>query len=509
MGHALLRWQWKNWKVPWGPAEAQKGGCKVQQKFVSEHTRIAVKRAPITAGRPRLPLWLATPSNSAAFRARLESQLIAFCSKALKARGGAIAAVHSADFLLKIETDFVNHEGELITDQPPIWALAVSGNDQAGAVPFRLNTIQCTPLAIEAEATVLRLSRRAHVPTRRSLPFGGEVTAGVFEHASVQDLAAIALDASRVPEEASALRVRIRKMGCARVLGDRLRVLGESIDVHPLVVEKDPLDGPPGPPPVGDDDVAWDKGVLPPPKKRAKGGGNSAGVRRGSTQSSTRPAALLQEAEQEVARAVFGDFDCLPEGDPVLDMLREAQAEVQDDDVPSGGEGDEPGSSSEEEGATSAPDPPRPRADESAPDASSSGASHAPAQEDQQPAEAMPEVTPGTCIEALRDVHTRAGVFAVLPGFAVSPNWVIVQTTQDKPIELAKVRTIVGNSFRADCKRHPGCKFHLSVWGKFEWADAAVTKWAIAGSTMTATEHTEAGIRAIKLFKAAVAGLNS
>ena len=116
-------------------------------------------------------------------------------------------------------------------------------------------------------------------------------------------------------------------------------------------------------------------------------------------------------------------------------------------------------------------------------------------------------VSPENCVKLLRRVNSRAEVLRQMPSFSVSPSWVVVKHDVCPPIELAKIRTISGLSFRADCKLHKDCKIVVTIRGCFAAAEACVIRWAISGvsnsgALRSRAEHEAARVEASNLWKA-------
>ena len=104
-------------------------------------------------------------------------------------------------------------------------------------------------------------------------------------------------------------------------------------------------------------------------------------------------------------------------------------------------------------------------------------------------------VTPANCISC--DARSCSELFELLPEFScISRTWQIIHTSQDGvKTPLGKVRPLSkdSDSLKADCWVHKGqsCKHSLRFDkdAKYTLIDAQLTKWLIAGTTMSYEEH--------------------
>ena len=102
-------------------------------------------------------------------------------------------------------------------------------------------------------------------------------------------------------------------------------------------------------------------------------------------------------------------------------------------------------------------------------------------------------VTPANCISC--DARSCDELLELLPEFScISSTWQIIHTSQDGvKTPLGKVRPLSkdSDSLKADCWVHRSqrCTHSLRFEGNYRLIDAQLTKWLIAGTTMSYEEH--------------------
>ena len=122
------------------------------QEFRDTHVRLATSTAKFVGRLPRAPRWKPTPEGAgqAEFCNLLERRLRTFLNMCLP---NGIAKVHSSNLMLKFDVFYTCDPGESdeasdgADDAAPDriathWFYAASGNDNAGAVPFRMNFVK-------------------------------------------------------------------------------------------------------------------------------------------------------------------------------------------------------------------------------------------------------------------------------------------------------------------------------------------------------------------------------
>jgi hypothetical protein len=131
-----------------------------------------------------------------------------------------------ADILFRCEVA-CEGGGQLLPPALHVWLAAPSGNDQAGAIPLRVNLTICHEVDCLGadDGQILQMSRLPLCITRRQLPFGGVVTTGMINHLTYWDLAAWILENGRATHET--LRVTLVKVSHSPFGGDRFHVHGE------------------------------------------------------------------------------------------------------------------------------------------------------------------------------------------------------------------------------------------------------------------------------------------
>lgn len=306
---------------------------------------------------------------------------------------------------------------------------------------------------------LLEIERRPMVATRRSLPFGGQVDVGMFVHASYSD--AIALCLQPGSEGARPHKLRFASLASELVSGDRYRVLGPKAEHAPCSVSASDLweqNEEPGAGASRQDpsELDWEAAALPKPKRRRQEG---AGAKQ-------KPA---NERRGEPMHSIADCFEDLLDGPGGAgDFL--AAMELLDN------------SCSEEEAQSEGEE--------------ASG---------EQMADAAPEdievpIAATNCIDRLWRCAHPDEVFAALPEFAFASGWTVIKRDGGANRLLGKIKCIQGSSLRADCRIHARCKLHLNISGHFAATDAAVVRWCIAGSALSAEEHNQAAAASVRLF---------
>jgi len=452
-----------------------------QKEWSRFHSTIATRRAAITATPQATPRWHSTPEGQGALRELCETRAKLFLQGCIKPL--TLSAVHVAKLVIRISTELADRSGDgsELVGTSHSWYHVASGSAQAGPVPFRMNFIKLVECDEEQgdddDDLLLVTARLPKVQTRRPLPFGGEVGVGMLQHNTYADAIAMALESGDPAHHAVA--VEFARFSNAWVLGDRFRIGRQDGATPPLRVSVDDLapdsNAAPSAEEKGEPDIDWEKQALPKqrrPRAPRPSGGHGGPV----------AAAICDEP-------VFG----WAVSEMVEDLLGEASMELRS----SVGELPEDGSASDQskDGGEGEGDSDHAGGDEEG---------------DAMPEEvARPalEVTPANCIETLQTAADTNEVFAALPAFGKSLGWDILRTDVVPPVPIAKIRCIVGRSFRADCKVHSGpgavCKYHLNISGQFARAEAAVVRWCTSGIAMTPREHAEACKRCTELFRGA------
>lgn len=164
----------------------------VHEEFIQTHSSIGMNKVPIKAKLAPPPRFTATPPHMPLFRQVLEEALRKVCSASCSLRGPSSA--HSSKLLLQFEakyatTDFVDGgDFDLFGNEVLVktfWATVLSGNAQAGPVPFRMNFAWCHEVLEASGRLMLRLTRRPHCVTKHDLPFGDKVIVGALAHAGL------------------------------------------------------------------------------------------------------------------------------------------------------------------------------------------------------------------------------------------------------------------------------------------------------------------------------------
>jgi len=257
-------------------------------------------------------------------------------------------------------------------------------------------------------------------------------------------------------------------------------------------------------PHAGAGGVDWESGILPKKKRQKRAAPRD-------------PEKVTEAIMDATAEAIFGEISAAdllgPDWQHAVD---EAEKELSDRDCESEASEDarclDEESEAEDQKAEGLAAPAAPSASASSSTRSSTGAASsstcAPSSSSTRgpaPPEQLHALSPATCLDGWTAADSRATIFSTLPGFSLSPGWVVLQTDSEPHRQLGKIRTISGRSFKCDCKVHPGCKFHLNISNKWEAAEACVIRWAIVGSAMaTAQAHEEAGKQAAIRFKASL-----
>lgn len=415
------------------------------------------------------------------FRQVLEEALRKVCSASCSLRGPSSA--HSSKLLLQFEvkyatTDFVDGgDFDLFGNEVLVktfWATVLSGNAQAGPVPFRMNFAWCHEVLEASGRLMLRLTRRPHCVTKHDLPFGDKVIVGALAHAGLPDIAAELLRPADVFDNAVAHEVRITKHLVNLVGGDLFEVVGQDLQVESLKIRRpmvEPIpEGPEASPGVCDD-VDWGSGIARPKKF----------LRPNRRVGAPNPEAVVDPIFDATMDAIIGEGTVLvilgPEWQAIADEVENelSDASAASEDLRMAGATSDSGGES-----------PASLPEDSGPVAASSTSSR---------------FTPEIVLDFVSVSDSRAEVFRAFPEFGITTGWMVSQTDCSPPKHLAKIRSIIGRSLKADCKLHPGCKMLLNVAGKFEAAEACIIRWVIAGTTATGQAHAAAAATATARFK--------
>ena len=238
------------------------------EQFMQEHTQLAkVPSRSQSAQPPSNPLhprWRVTPEDAEDRRERLEAELRAYLPNII----GPLKMVDFAwaGMVLRFSAGDFN-----------VHLCSATGNSFVGAVPFRANFFQLKILRnLDCGGIELQIERKAHIASRRKLPFSDDLGVGIMVHHSYWSIAAMMFEDGRgtqKPLEVRVVKLRHTPVGC-----DRYIVHGEDTDVRALRVvfdEKIVEDADSSAP--GPEEVNWESDLLP---KRTRTGTSVSQPRR-------------------------------------------------------------------------------------------------------------------------------------------------------------------------------------------------------------------------------------
>ena len=192
-----------------------------EKAFHRDHGHFTNKVEVSRLGAPPQPRWAKTPAGATQARRRVEAGLTSFLLAACHPQ--TPKTVPHKHLLVRVCVDC----GDDDPDRKSFYFSVASGNRRAGSVPLCVRCIDCEVVGFsDSGDLLLQLARRAHVKTRRALPFGGAVKKGMFRHSTHWDIASAVIDGA-VVSGWEGLRFTMDRLSHKPVRGDMFQALGE------------------------------------------------------------------------------------------------------------------------------------------------------------------------------------------------------------------------------------------------------------------------------------------
>jgi hypothetical protein len=119
--------------------------------------------------------------------------------------------------------------------------------------------------------------------------------------------------------------------------------------------------------------------------------------------------------------------------------------------------------------------------------------SHAPA------GAGISDVSASNCLVTLANVDSLATMTERLPAFGMNWRWDVGPVPVSIPTRFAYIQCLGGDSLKIICLLHKGsdgdtsvCKAHIRLRGRYEAAQCLLLRWAVAGTSLSMTDHIDA-----------------